>query len=141
MTVFRNGKTQDVTIKLGEQPEDLAVSRNRNGRSGGDAEDAATSGKGKVGLALTDVNDELAERFGIDKGVKGALVRDVDPKSPAAREGIRPGDVITEVGGQKVTNAKEARDALTKADLSKGVRLYVVTRDGSRFAWVQGDEK
>jgi serine protease Do len=141
MTVFRNGKTQDVTIKLGEQPEDLAVSRGRNGPSGGDAEDAATSGKGKVGLALTDVNDELAERFGIDKGVKGALVRDVDPKSPAAREGIRPGDVITEVGGQKVTNAKEARDALTKADLSKGVRLYVVTRDGSRFAWVQGEEK
>jgi len=144
MTVFREGKTTPVTIKLGEQPEDLAVAAKPGSKSNGGntedaAADAATTGKGKLGAGLTDVNDELAQRFGIDKGTKGAVVREVDPKGPAAREGIRPGDVITEIGGQKVTSAKDARDALAKADLTKGVRLYVVTRDGSRFAWVQND--
>jgi serine protease Do len=137
MTVFRDGKTHDVTIKLGEQPEDLASAGKSGGKNGG--EETISAGKAKIGVGLTDVTDELADRFGLDKGIKGALVREVDPKSPAAREGIRPGDVITEVGGQKVTSAKDAREALAKADLNKGVRLYVVTRDGSRFAWVQSD--
>jgi serine protease Do len=87
------------------------------------------------------MNDRFAEQFGLDKGTKGAVVLEVDPKSPAAREGIRPGDVITEVGKTPVANAKEAREALTKADFSKGVRLYVVSKEGSRFVFVQADGK
>jgi serine protease Do len=138
LTVFRDGKTQDVKVNLGEQPEDLAVARNRSGRdsaSGGDQANADV--KSKIGLTLGDLTDDLAEKFGLDKGVKGALIREVDPKSAVAREGIRPGDVITEVGKTAVSNAKEARDALAKADLSKGVRLYVVSREGARFVFVQ----
>ena len=96
--------------------------------------------KTKIGVTLGDLSDELAQRFGIDKGVKGAIVREVDPKSAAAREGIRPGDVITEIAKTEVSNAKEAREALAKADLSKGVRLYVVSREGSRFVFLQSEK-
>src|SRR6185369_5263477 len=122
------------------QPDDLRVasSRSKNGNS----EDADTGGaKNKLGLSLGELKDELAERFGLDKGQKGALVLEVEPKSPAAREGIRPGDLITEIGKTQVTTPKEAREALAKADLAKGVRLYVVSREGSRFVFVQSDAK
>jgi serine protease Do len=138
LSIFREGKDQELKLKVGEQPEDLAQAGRNGGQ--GPGEDAEEAGKGKIGIALTDVNDEVIERFGLDKGVKGAVVREVDPKSPAAREGLRPGDVITEVGKQAVSSAKEARDALAKADLKTGVRLYVASREGSRFVFVQADE-
>ena len=143
LTVFRDGKTQDVKLTLGEQPEDLAVARNRNRGGGGEnggGEEANADVKTKLGITLGDMSDELEERFGVDKGVKGEIVREVDPKSAAAREGIRPGDVITEVGKTQVNNAKDARDALGKADLAKGIRLYVVSREGSRFVFLQSEK-
>ncbi|MEO6437284.1 MAG: trypsin-like peptidase domain-containing protein [Tepidisphaeraceae bacterium] len=138
LNVFREGKNEDVKLKVGEQPEDLAVAGRARSTSG-QAEDPEDA-KGKLGLSMTDVNDELIERFSLDKSLKGAVVREVDPKSAAFREGLRPGDVITEIGKTPVANAKEAREALTKADLAKGVRLYVVSRDGSRFVFVQKEK-
>jgi serine protease Do len=144
LTVFRDGKDQDVKLTLGEQPEDLAAANRKGGRGSddsGSADDAAANAKTKMGVTLGDLSEELADRFGIDKGVKGAVVREVDPRSPAARAGIRPGDVITDVAKHPVSNAKEAREQLGKADLSKGVTLYVVSREGSRFVRVEGAEK
>jgi len=49
--------------------------------------------------------------------------------------------VITKVGNQSVNNAKEAKDAIKSADITKGVRLYVVGRDASRFVFIQQDAK
>ena len=80
------------------------------------------------------------------------VTRAADGKEALAPvEGIRPGDVITEVapmGGktQQVKNAKEAREAISKADLDKGVRLYVTSKDPesgqvmSRFVFIQQDD-
>ena len=59
------------------------------------------------------------------------------PDSPAAQAGLQEGEVITEVGRTPVHNAQEAIDALKKADLSKGVPLYVATREGSQPIFVQ----
>ncbi|MEA2711015.1 MAG: serine protease Do [Phycisphaerales bacterium] len=147
LNVFRDGKTEDVKLKVGEQPDDLRLASGKGGRNSGgsgsnDAADKEDAGvKGKIGIGLGDPNEELAQKFGFDASQKGAVVVEVDPKSPAYREGIRPGDVITEVGKQQVKNAKEARDALTKADLTKGVRLYVVSREGARFVFISADSK
>lgn len=139
LSVFRDGKTQDVKLKVGEQPDDLRLASGRSGRGGGPGEAEDSGIKGKLGIALGDASEQLAEKFGFQASTKGAVVLDVDPKGPAYREGIRPGDVITEVGKTQVKSAKEARDALAKADLDKGVRLYVVSREGSRFVFVQAD--
>jgi serine protease Do len=144
LTVFRDGKDQEVKLTLGEQPEDLASSRSGRGGSGGESGSAdaeAANAKTKLGVTLGDLTDELAERFGLDKGIKGAVVREVDPRSPAARAGIRPGDVITDVAKHAVSNAKEAREQLAKADPAKGITLYVVSREGSRFVRVEASEK
>jgi serine protease Do len=137
LTVFREKKPVDVKLKVGEQPEDMKLGR-AGGKNGDDT--TAESGKGTLGMVLTDVSDEIRQRYGIDAGVKGAVVRDIDPKSPAAKEGIRPGDVITKVGNKSVSDAKEAKNALKDADLAKGIRLYVVGRDASRFVFVQSDK-
>src|SRR5688500_14048793 len=143
LSVFREGKIQDVKLKVGEQPDEMTLASGetrggRGGRGGADAKDESGV-SGKLGIGLGDFSEELAQKFGVEASQQGAVVVEVEPKSPAYREGIRPGDVITEVGKTPVKNAKEARDALAKADLNKGVRLYVVSRDGSRFVFVSAD--
>jgi serine protease Do len=142
LNVFRDGKSEDVKLKVGEQPDEMKLASDSRGgprRRGGAAAADDNGVAGKLGIGLADPNDEMAQKFGIEASQKGALVVEVDPKSPAYKEGIRPGDVITEVGKTAVKNAKEAKDALGKADLNKGVRLYVVSREGSRFVFVSAE--
>ncbi len=57
--------------------------------------------RGKLGVTIQEVNQGLADSFGLDKP-RGALVASVEPDSPAAKAGIQPGDVILKFNGQEV---------------------------------------
>ncbi|MDB5329089.1 MAG: protease Do [Phycisphaerales bacterium] len=141
MNVFRDGKDQDVTLKIGEQPEDLTAVAAGHGTAHGTAGGAAASAEA-LGMNLTNPSDQLAEKYGFGDVRNGALVTRVQPRSAAERAGIRPGDVITKVGGANVNNAKEAGDALGKSDAAKkGVRLYINSVDGSRFVFVEPQQQ
>ena len=145
MKVFRGGNFETVSITLGEQPEDpmLAVGRGGPIRPGGEAapKQPEASAVDAFGMTLATPDDQLAQKFGLDnERRKGALVTEVKPNSSAAKEGLRPGDVITEVDGQKVTNSKEAVDLIGKAG-DKGVLLYVQGADGSRPVFVEPKKK
>ena len=124
--VFREGKTQDVTVKVGEQPAQLSAV-GRPGRGGEDQAAAPT-----LGMRISDLNSELAQRFGLNVD-SGAVVTEVNPGSPAAQSGVRAGDVITRIDNQKVTSAAQAQELLGKADVKKGIRLYITNRGGSQL--------
>lgn len=133
--IFRDRKEQDVTVKLGEQPADMAAM----GQNAPDQteEGPATSGGPKLGVVLNDLTPDIASQLGFRGEQRGAVIRRVAPASPAARAGLTPGEVITRVGDQDVKTAAEATAALRKADLAKGVRLYVARPGGGRFVFVQ----
>jgi serine protease Do len=144
-TIFRNKKTEDVKIKIGEQPEELADIRNHketgetsdNGNEHSESEATAKN----LGLHLTTPTDEMISQFGLSDDVKGAIVTGVDRHSLAAEAGISPGDVITQVGSSDVESAKQAVDALAKQDASKGIRLSITNRQGSRFVLLRQDDQ
>jgi serine protease Do len=136
--VFRDGKTQDVRLKLGEQPETLLASEH-GGPNQGPNRNGEPSSLETLGMRLSDLTDARAQQMDLGD-TKGALVTSVKPRSPAARAGIVAGDVITQVGRQEITNATTARDVLAKADLNKGVRVYVTNRNGSRFVFLRTSE-
>jgi membrane-associated protease RseP (regulator of RpoE activity) len=55
----------------------------------------------QIGAGLTPLSKQLAEYFGINEG-RGLLVNDVHADSPAAKAGLKAGDVIVEVEGKEV---------------------------------------
>jgi len=59
---------------------------------------------------------ELTESSSLFGKVKGVLVADVDPRSPAARAGLRPDDIITSVNRKPVTSVEEFRAAVKGKD-------------------------
>ena len=87
------------------------------------------------GLTLRNLNDETRQRFAIEDDVKGALVEDIDPESAAYESGIRPGDVITEVDQQAVTNAEGVATRLkaAKEDGKNSVLIFIVSDGVKRF--------
>jgi serine protease Do len=143
LKVWRDGKYADVDVKIGEQPEDLTAIGMRNGGraapgAGGNNAGPASKSEDKLGLRLATPSDQTIQQFGLGEEAKqGALITSVKSNSPAYKAGLRPGLVITRVNNQPVKDAQEASAAIAKQDLSKGVRFYVVSPDGSRFIFVE----
>ena len=62
--------------------------------------------RGWVGIEPMELTAELAETFGL-KQTEGVIVTGVLQNGPAAKAGIRPGDVLVQVAGQNVGNVSE----------------------------------
>jgi serine protease Do len=62
--------------------------------------------RGRMGIGIQEVDQGLAESFGLDKP-RGALVSSVDAGSPAAKAGLEPGDVILKYDGKAIGSSSE----------------------------------
>ena len=62
--------------------------------------------RGWIGVEPADLSAELMETFGV-KARKGVLITGVLQNGPAAQAGVRPGDVVVQVGGKEVANVSE----------------------------------
>jgi serine protease Do len=127
---LRDGKEQQLTIKLAELPGEggLAKAGNQRGSGGDELLD---------GITVDDLDNRTRRQFGIPNAIDGAVVTEVDPASAAARAGLQPGDVIMEINRRPVATADEA------VEMSRGlaggrVLLRVFGRGGSRFLVIGG---
>lgn len=62
--------------------------------------------RGRLGVLIQPVDDELAENFGLET-THGALVSRIEPDSAAAKAGLQPGDIITAVDGDRIEESVE----------------------------------
>jgi serine protease Do len=86
--------------------------------------------RGWLGVHIQGLDEDLAQSLGLDE-VKGALVAQVTPDSPAASAGFKQGDVILSYGGQQIEDLRDLTSAV--ADTKAGTDVEVVVwRDGSR---------
>jgi serine protease Do len=122
LTIWRGGKTRDVTVAVGEFKDDEGPKV------------VPTKGKkqepkpGKLGIAVTDIGTDQKKQLKVSSGV---AVEAVDGAALAA--GIQPGDVILKINTFDVPNVKTFNDVVAKLDTKKPVALLVRDENGSRY--------
>ncbi|MBZ5696566.1 MAG: DegQ family serine endoprotease [Acidobacteriia bacterium] len=101
LQISRDGKTQDVSVALGELPEK--------------AEKAGSPETGSGGLDGVDVQEltpDIAQQLQLAPGTRGVVVTSVDPASAAAAAELQRGDVIQEVNHKPVSSIEQYKQAL-----------------------------
>lgn len=81
--------------------------------------------RGYLGVSMQELDPELAEAFGIAEG-KGVIVSEVSPDSPAAKGGLRHGDVILSFGGKPVATVDAMKLAIAQTPPGEKVALRVI---------------
>jgi serine protease Do len=119
----RAERTLNVTVEELDLEAEGNVARNRE--SGGDPGQATSTG---FGLRLQNISPSDARELKLESN-RGALITDVEQGSPAARAGLRPGDVIVRVGREPIASIADAQRELGKVP-SRGTAFLRVLRDG-----------
>ena len=94
LTVFRNGATRQIPVKLGEMPGKRREDCGGSGEAGGAA---------LRGIFGDCIDAGHSSQLKLPASTKGVAVTNVDPASAASEAGIQQGDVIQEVNRQPVT--------------------------------------
>lgn len=84
--------------------------------------------RGYVGISIQPLSKELAEAFKIPEAT-GALIGEVTPESPAAKTGLKEGDVIVELNGSKIGSPHQLRLTIAQTPPNTVVKFRVI-RDG-----------
>ena len=84
-------------------------------------------GQPRLGIDAEDLNGQLGAFFGAPDG-EGILVRDVNSGSPAEKAGVKAGDVIISLNGERIRSAGELREKLSakREDKDRTVKLGVL---------------
>jgi serine protease Do len=82
-----------------------------------------------LGIGVLDINPDSAKKFNL-KEVRGAEVTSVIDESPAAKAGVRQGDVILEFNGQPIEGGEQLTRLVRETPVGRQIRLGV-WRNGS----------
>ena len=81
--------------------------------------------RGYLGVQVQPVTQEIAEGFGL-KSTEGALVADVVKSAPAAKAGLKPGDIITSVNGKAIRDERHLTRTVSSYAPGTAVKLDVL---------------
>jgi serine protease Do len=111
-----------------EAPKGKGKGKDRDKDSG---KSAPPSGRPSlIGLVLAPLTDELREKHSIGKDVKGVIVLEVDPASPAAEKGVKVGDVIVEVAQEAVSSLDDIAKSVDKVKKTGRKAVLLRLEDG-----------
>ena len=141
LTVWRDGKEQQVSVKLGEMPSNPQVASADNGGNN-DQGQPVESNVGPLGLRLASLTNDFRHDLHLGRDVRGVVITHVDNGSVADNIGLARGDVIMSIDQQPATSPQEAADRLQ--DISKSPNksaLLLLNRHGvTQYLGVQLDK-
>jgi len=127
LTVWRDDEERTIDVTIAPLEHDAKIAA---------ADVPAEPTDTALGLQVAALDPALRRQFGLDESVTGVVVTGVD--APAAESGIRPGDVIVEVGGEPVADPADLAQGVEQAQQAgRDAVLLLVNRQGDeRFVAV-----
>jgi serine protease Do len=122
MQIWRKGAARDVTVTVGEMPEEKVAQRpaRRDNKSGNVI--------ARLGLTVSELSAEQRKELGIGGGL---LVEDV--QGAAAKAGIRRGDILMALNNQDVKSVEQLTQLLGQFEKAKSVALLIRRGDGALY--------
>jgi serine protease Do len=121
LDILRDGQPVTIRLTLGERPANLSV----------------TAGFGKApsegplrGITVQNLTPDLRDRLGLPPNVRGVVITELDPSSPAAQGSLQPGDVIESIDRHPVNSVT---DFSRWAAETKGQTLLRINRQGNGY--------
>ena len=121
LEIWHKGRIKTLSMKVGEMNTAVAQA---------ESEGVA---KGKLGLAVRPLTSEERTKIEVSKD-EGLMVERV-ADGPAAQAGIRPGDIILSVNGEKVASAEKLRSLVEKA--GKRLAFHIIRGDIKLFVAIR----
>lgn len=87
--------------------------------------------RGKLGISAYAITKALAKEYGLSRE-RGVLITDIEPDSPAQQAGLKPGDIITAIEGQRVKTVENVINRLGLVRVGQRIDLAVV-RNNKEF--------
>ena len=87
--------------------------------------------RGRLGISIQELNQSLADSFGMDKP-SGALISSVEDGGPAAKAGLMPGDVILALNGKEISSSSELPPLVADIRPGEPAKLRVWRKGGAR---------
>ena len=119
LDILRDGQPMTIHLTLGERPANLGV----------------TAGVGKAptegalrGITVQNLTPDVRDQLGLPPNVRGVVISNLEPGSPAAQGGIQPGDVIEGINRQQVNSVADFNRLAAEA---KGQTLLRINRQGN----------
>lgn len=130
VVILREGKSQTILVTLGRLEEAENTTPAKSSEEDTPEEPSVTV----EGISVAAISNDVVEMFGLNDP-KGVVVVDVDAGSVAFEKGIRPGDLILEVGQKVVTTPSEVEKLINEArEAGRSSALLLVQRgDDKRF--------
>lgn len=130
LDILRNGKPMTMNLTVGKYQGNGEEASNGDENGGGHA---------RIGLAVANLDDQARQQYNIPASVRGVVVEEVRPGSPAEDAAIQPGDVIQEVNRKPAVSASEVVNEIHSMPANKDVLLLVWSHGNASYRTVHPD--
>lgn len=88
--------------------------------------------RGQVGINVQDITPDLRKAFRLSNRQQGVLVTGITQDGPADKAGLKPGDIIVAIGGEKIKSTGQLRSQIGSVPIGKSVGVDVVRAKENR---------
>ena len=132
LDIIREGERMQVSVRIGELPEDEVAEVDEP-----ETEQPEGEGARRLGLHIEPVPDSVRQELGVESG--GVLVDELDA-GPALDAGVRQGDVIRELDSASVAGVDEFHEQVAELEPGSSVAFLVERADGPQFIAIEVPE-
>ena len=120
LRIIRSGKAKTIKVTIGTLPE--------AGAQASTTPKKQEKTSDRTGMVVQELTDRQSQQYG-----NGVLVAEVENGGPAARAGIIPGDIISQMGGKTIRSMSDFNSAVKDLPENRSVAVRIVRRGQASF--------